>query len=110
MRSFDRTIEPIQEFIEKLPDNEMPEPTKKKVTEKIAAERKKGTPLDNDVWIYRFVVWFLGLAILTSLAATFYLTLEVKPMEKLPDIFLALGSAAVGALAGLLAPSPGGEK
>lgn len=69
-------------------------------------------PKDTDKWIYRLVVGSLGIAILACLAFTFILTLEnmEKPDPKLsmdiPEIFMAIGSAAVGALAGLLAPSP----
>jgi hypothetical protein len=61
------------------------------------------TPLD-DVWIYRIVVLMLGVVMLTAMVGS--LILMTNGTEKVPDIFLALGSAAVGALAGLLAPSP----
>jgi hypothetical protein len=60
-------------------------------------------PLD-DIWIYRIVVLMLGIVMLTAMVGSLILT--TSGMEKVPDIFLALGSAAVGALAGLLAPSP----
>lgn len=61
-------------------------------------------PLRNDVWIYRVVVVALGLAILTSLAGAIYLTAIGKQDSTL---LTAIGSASVGALAGLLAPTPG---
>lgn len=69
------------------------------------------SPLQNDRWIYRVVVGSLGLAVLLTITFTFFIYLSASsanpPREpKIPDIFLALGSAAVGALAGLLAPSP----
>jgi len=64
-------------------------------------------PLDTDVWIYRLVVGALGLAVLIALVGAIVLALRgnVAP----PDVLTALGSAAVGALAGLLAPSPVGR-
>jgi hypothetical protein len=50
------------------------------------------------------VVGLLGLVMMAGLIGT--LVLALYGNNKVPDIFLALGSAAVGALAGLLAPSP----
>jgi len=66
-------------------------------------------PLDSDPWIYRIVVIALGATVLivvggsVALAATHSGTAELR----IPDVLTAIGSAAVGALAGLLAPSPG---
>lgn len=60
-------------------------------------------PLQTDVWIYRIVVLALGLAVLTALIGAITLTAFGKTI---PDVLTALGSAALGALAGLLAPSP----
>jgi hypothetical protein len=62
-----------------------------------------GRPLDTDPTIYRIVVLALGIAILVSLAGAIWLTFAGKDV---PDVVVALGSAAVGALSGLLAPSP----
>lgn len=61
-------------------------------------------PLQNDVWIYRLVVSSLGLVILLAIIGAIVLTFKAQTV---PDVMTALGSAAVGALAGLLAPSPG---
>ena len=63
------------------------------------------SPLKTDKWIYRIVVSALGLAVLLAVSGGIYLA--AKPDTAIPDILVALGSAAVGALAGLLAPSPG---
>ncbi len=65
-------------------------------------------PLQSDKWIYRIVVTALGLAVLGSIAGTVVLALHAV---NIPEGIVAIGSAAVGALAGLLAPSParGGE-
>jgi hypothetical protein len=64
--------------------------------------------LDTDKWIYRVVVSCLGLAILAIIAGVIILML--RPLgttdDKIPTVLTALGSAAIGALAGLLAPSP----
>lgn len=60
-------------------------------------------PLQSDVWIYRIVVLALGLAVLVSVIGAIILAGIGK---SIPEILVALGSAAVGALAGLLAPSP----
>jgi hypothetical protein len=60
-------------------------------------------PLQNDVWIYRMVVGALGLGVLIALLGAVLLAMNNKTI---PDMLTAIGSAAVGALAGLLAPSP----
>lgn len=63
-------------------------------------------PLQNDVWIYRIVVGALGLAVLFAVLGAIILATVGKTI---PDVLTALGSASVGALAGLLAPSPTGH-
>ncbi len=64
------------------------------------------SPLQYDEWIYRAVVVFLGVTIVATVFGGIYLALKADPNIKLPDGIIAIGSAAVGALAGLLAPSP----
>ncbi len=49
---------------------------------------------------YKIVVIILGLALLIALGAAIYLKGDVS------DFIVAVGSGALGALAGLLAPSP----
>ena len=66
--------------------------------------QKLATPLQSDRWIYRLVVAFLGLTVLLTILGGFYLS--IKTAATIPEGLIALGSAAVGALAGLLAPSP----
>ena len=59
----------------------------------------------RDVWTYRLVVIMLG-----SVALSFVLGSMILfglGEDELPSGLIALGSAAVGALAVLLAPSPG---
>lgn len=60
--------------------------------------------LERDVWVYRIVVVTLGLAVLISLVGA--LILALFGTDQSSDAMVAIGSAAVGAMAGLLAPSP----
>ncbi len=60
-------------------------------------------PLASDVLIYRIVVLALGLGVVVSILGALTLAFFGKPT---PEVVTALGSACVGALAGLLAPSP----
>ncbi len=64
------------------------------------------SPLDYDLVIYRIVVIVLGATVLATVFGGLYLATRADPNIKLPDAIVAIGSAAVGALAGLLAPSP----
>lgn len=58
-----------------------------------------------DTWVYRLVVGALGLTVILALVGAIILALRHGNGD-IPDVLTALGSAAVGALAGLLAPSP----
>jgi len=60
-------------------------------------------PLQTDAWIYRIVVGALALAILGAVGGAILLAMNGRTI---PEVLLAIGSGAVGALAGLLAPSP----
>ena len=62
------------------------------------------TEIDRDRWVYRVVVVSLGLAIL--IAAVGAVVLQYNGHDS-PAILVAIGSGAIGALAGLLAPAPG---
>lgn len=68
------------------------------------------SPLGTDVWIYRAVVVILGICAVSTVLGGIFLVIISKGDAKvvLPDGIVAIGSAAVGALAGLLAPSPKG--
>jgi hypothetical protein len=61
--------------------------------------------MEGDKWVYRLVVLSLGLVVILSVAGSIFLA-ATKGDNAIPDIMTALGSAAVGALAGLLAPAP----
>jgi len=74
---------------------------------KVADEAKQQTPAYiGDKHVYRMVVGALGLLALLAAVGGIILVAGGKTA---PDILVALGSAAVGALAGLLAPSPTGK-
>lgn len=62
-------------------------------------------PLQNDSWIYRIVVGALGLIVLITIIGQVYIMANTE--KYLTEGIIALASAAVGALSGLLAPSPG---
>ena len=69
---------------------------------------KLTTPLQTDVWIYRLVVSVLGIVIIATVLGGIYIAVIAHgdATISLPDGIIAIGSAAVGALAGLLAPTP----
>lgn len=73
-----------------------------------ATAAKLQLPLQTDRVVYRMVVLFLGVTVVGVVLGAIALTWIGKPNDKLPDILTALGSAAVGALAGMLAPTPRG--
>lgn len=65
-------------------------------------------PKDTDLWIYRIIVIMLGLTIIFIVMGLIALALWEVNMEnsQLVTIFATISSGAIGALAGLLAPSP----
>lgn len=73
----------------------------------LLADFHKLSPLLTDPTIYRLVVIFLGLAVVLTITGGFILS--IQSATDIPQGLIALGSAAVGALAGLLAPSPAGK-
>ena len=61
----------------------------------------------SDVVTYRIVVTALGLVCVAAIGGAIYLSARATgPTPNIPDALTALGAAAIGALAGLLAPSP----
>ena len=78
---------------------------------KLAAETTKQLPpppIVRDSGIYYIVVGSLGIVSVSAIFGAIYLSATVPENMTLqiPDVLTALGSAAIGALAGLLAPSP----
>lgn len=99
-----------QDLIEKVkndPKSELP-----KIADQIVKDYPRSPPLESDPWIYRIVVAALGSTIiLVVLGAIGLAAFHVGPAEvKIPEVLTAIGSASVGALAGLLAPSPAAKK
>ncbi|BDM77180.1 hypothetical protein [Acaryochloris marina] len=62
-----------------------------------------GTPLQTDAWIYRIVVSGLAITVLSCTVASSVLAMYDK---EIPDALIGLGTGALGAIAGLIAPSP----
>jgi hypothetical protein len=96
-------------FVKKIEEEVKKVENKMKETEDEAKKVKdEYDALKNDKVIYRIIVTALGATIISVLAFTFviYLLHFIKGSPIiLPELFLAMGSAAVGALAGLLVPS-----
>ena len=59
--------------------------------------------IQKDVWLYRIIVAALGLTVVASVVGAIALAMT---RQSTPDVLVALGSAAIGGLAGLLTPSP----
>ena len=85
-----------------------PELLEKVKQDPVGALQGIATPLESDKWVYRIVVLALGLTVLIVVSGTFVLKV-VDNQTPIPDALVAIGSGAVGALAGLLAPFPGGK-
>jgi len=56
----------------------------------------------KDIWLYRMIVAALGLTMVVSILGAIGLAMTGKPI---PEVLVALGSAAIGGLAGFLVPS-----
>ena len=68
-----------------------------------AADAADQATWTKDRWLYRVAVSVLGLlALITAIGAIVLVSLS----KETPEVLVALGSAAVGALVGLFAPSP----
>jgi hypothetical protein len=66
------------------------------------ARRRTAVP---DTFVYRVTVIVLGVSIIAVIVAQLWISL-VKSSGDIPDGLIAIGSAAIGALAGILAPTP----
>lgn len=84
---------------------DVPEDVQGKIAASIGNLR---TPLQTDAWIYRAVVTFLGTVVLLTVTGCLFIVINIDANRTIPDFLVAIGSTAVGALAGLLAPSPSG--
>lgn len=105
LRSADQLAKSIVEnpgVIEQIKAN--PEETLKKLTDQ--AKQQIPRALEQDKVIYRIVVSSLGLVTLLVVIGAIMLAFRATGAAQIPDVLTALGSAAIGALAGILAPSP----
>ena len=71
-------------------------------------ELSKGPALTHDKVIYRIVVSALGFTVILISGGVIFLAGRTLNND-IPEILIALGSASIGALAGLLTPSPTGS-
>jgi hypothetical protein len=85
-----------------------PEETLKKL--EAQAVKNTSRALEGDKWVYRMVVGALGIVVIAVVFGVIYMTTSQSTPVEVPDVLTALGSAAIGALAGLLAPSPGSRQ
>jgi hypothetical protein len=73
-----------------------------KVSEKVSIRK-----LELEANIYNSVIILLGISVILVICLVTYLALHEKVV---PEGIIAIGSAALGGLAGILAPSPGSSK
>jgi hypothetical protein len=66
-------------------------------------ELRKNNPAMDDRWTYRYATWFLGGVVLLCVLALW--SLGSSGRSEISQGLVALGSAALGGLAGLIAPS-----
>jgi uncharacterized membrane protein YbhN (UPF0104 family) len=65
---------------------------------------KRRLDKDNrDIWLYRIIVTVLGLTVVVSIVGAIVLAMTG---QSTPEVLVALGSAAIGGLAGFLVPTP----
>jgi hypothetical protein len=57
---------------------------------------------EKDVWLYRMIIAALGLTLVATVVGAIALAMTKQPT---PDALVALGSAAIGGLAGFLVPT-----
>ena len=69
-------------------------------------------PISSDKWIYRIIVLGLSITIISIIIGVLILigSNKINGDEGVPTILTAIGSAAIGAVAGLLAPAPKGNE
>ncbi len=99
-----RRVETVQDLAELVrEDPELAREIQSRPAETIA---DLAAPLEYDLWIYRIVVGALSLVAVVAIVGAIVVAVGTSDTQ-VPDAVVALGSAAVGALAGLLAPQAG---
>lgn len=100
-----RTLSALARQVESL--STIDAATKAQMTEDIEQAKDEFKAYERDVWFYRIVVGTLGsAALLIIVAVTVLLFNNITGF----DALTAIGSAAIGGLVGLLAPSPVGQR
>ena len=74
------------------------------VLQEAAVRAESSVPYRYDKLLYRIAICVLGL--LALLAGIGSIVITMSGRAQVPDVLVALGSAAVGALVGLFAPAP----
>lgn len=90
-----------------LDESTMAPEAKATLAQEIEGVKEELLAYQKDKWFYRIVVSVLGLAILFVIVSISVLLAQDKTGF---DALTSIGSAAVGGLVGLLAPSPVGGK
>jgi hypothetical protein len=103
-----RRVKSFDEFKEELESNPTLQAQFKTDPVSAIADFQQQNPLTNDKWIYRIIVLALGFTILAIILGVIVLIAmgKISDDKGVPTILTAIGSAAIGALAGLLAPPP----
>jgi hypothetical protein len=73
------------------------------VLRELAREVTRDVTSDQDPWLYRMIVLIIGLTALIAVVGAVVISAS-GPDRQVPDILTALGSGAIGALAGFLTP------
>jgi hypothetical protein len=63
-------------------------------------ELRKNNPAASDRWLPRVAIWILGIAVMTTIIC---ITIQ---KDNVSESLIAIGSAAVGGLAGLVSQTP----
>jgi hypothetical protein len=100
----DRRVETVSDLAELVRDD--PALAREIQSRPAEALAELAAPLEHDVWIYRIVVGALSFVAIFSIVGAIIVAVGTNDTQ-VPDAVVALGSAAVGALAGLLAPQGG---
>jgi hypothetical protein len=105
-------VKSFDEFKSELANNEELQTEFKNDPKRAIQNIEERNPLEYDVFIYRIVVSAIsGSLIIIQVGIIILFSIGIfKDDKSVPTIFTAIASAAIGALAGLLAPSPRNPK
>ncbi len=103
-----REIQNFDEFKKELISNPTLQQQFKENPAGAIEQFQQKNPLKTDVWIYRIIISSLSFVVVSIILGVLYLITidKVSTDKNVPTILTAMGSAAIGALAGLLAPQP----